>query len=75
MATGQHLERWKNWHLQYLCNCLTDINEIWHGDAYGTSATHQPLRFLEFENSRRRPAAILKNQKIVISPQSLGHIE
>jgi len=37
---------------QYLCNRLTDFDEIWHSDASGTSATRQPLRLTEFENLR-----------------------
>jgi len=49
--------------LQYLSNHLTHFDEIWHGDASGTSTTHQPLRLSESDNPRQPPAAILKNEK------------
>ena len=41
----------------YLCNCLTDFDEIWHGDAHWPLSAHRPLKFRMFENSRWRAAA------------------
>jgi len=42
---------------------LTDFNEIWHGDASGTSATIWPLRLTGFENPKWWLAVILKMKK------------
>jgi len=53
--------------LRYLCNCFTDFDEIWHGDAPGTPASHQLLKLTEFENPRWWLATIFKSRKIVIS--------
>jgi len=49
------LKMGKSW---YLCNRLTNFDEIWHGDASGTSTIRPPLRLTEFEN------AILKIEKL-----------
>jgi len=54
MADGRHFE--KTVKSPYLCNRLTDFDEIWHGDAYWTPAANQPLKFRIFENPRwQRP--------------------
>jgi len=50
MADGRHLE--KSQKSQYFHNRLTDVDEIWHGDAPGPSAGDQPLNF---QDSRRPP--------------------
>jgi len=64
--TAAILKNWRN--CAIFCNCLTDFVEILQCDASETSATPRPLRFLEFENSRWCPAAMLKNQNIAMSP-------
>jgi len=33
----------------YLCNCLTDFDEIWHDDAHWPPAADRPLKFRIFE--------------------------
>ena len=38
----------------YLCNRLTDFDEIWHDDAYWPPTADRPLKFLIFKNSRWR---------------------
>jgi len=47
--------------LPYLRKRLIDFDEIWHGDASGTSTANQPSKFTKFENPKMRTAAILKN--------------
>ena len=49
--------------LLYLYKCLTDFDVIWHGDASGTHASHQPLKLVESENLRWWSAAILQKLK------------
>ena len=40
----------------YLCNHLTDFDEVWHDDAHSLPTGDRPLKFQIFENSRwRRP--------------------
>ena len=40
----------------YLCNRLTDFDEIWYSDAYWPHAADLPLKFRIFENPKwRRP--------------------
>jgi len=36
----------------YLCNRLTDFDEIWNDDAYWPPTVERPLKFRIFENSR-----------------------
>jgi len=36
----------------YLCNRLTDFDEIWHNDAHWSPTAGRPLKFRIFENSR-----------------------
>jgi len=36
----------------YLCNRLTDFDEMWHHDAYWLPTAERPLKFRIFENSR-----------------------
>jgi len=38
----------------YVCNRLTDFDEIWHGHAYWPPTAERPLKFQIFENSRWR---------------------
>jgi len=45
----------------YLCNCLTDRHEVWHGNAYDP---YWPLRFRTFKNSRWRTAATPKMKNL-----------
>jgi len=53
MADGSLLKTVK---LPYLCNRLTDFDEIWRGDAYSPFTADRPLKFRIFENPRwRRP--------------------
>jgi len=56
MAAGRRLEKWKK--VQYLHNFLTNFDEIWHGDAPGTSATRRWLRLTVLQNPILRPDAI-----------------
>jgi len=63
MADGHHLEKLSK--LLYLRNRSTDFDEM-QRDASETSTTRRPLRFPEFENSRWRSAAILKNRNITM---------
>ena len=47
----------------YLCNRLTDFDEIWHDDAYWPATAERPLKFPIFENSRWRQPPSGKSQK------------
>ena len=38
--------------LPYLCSCLTDFDQIWHGDAHQPLSAERPLKFQIFENAR-----------------------
>jgi len=40
--------------LPYVCNRLTDFDEIWQDDAYCPYTAERPLKFRIFENSRWR---------------------
>ena len=44
----------KNVKLPYLCNCLTDFDEIWHNDAHLPLPADQTLQFWIFESPRCR---------------------
>ena len=44
---------------QYICNRLTDFDEIWYGDAHWPSQPDWLLKILNFENPRWPTAAIL----------------
>jgi len=49
-------ESWKLEKSWYLCNGMTDLDEIWYSDASGPSGHRQPIKFCEFDNPRwRRP--------------------
>ena len=50
----------------YLCNRLTDFDEIWYSDAYWTRTADAPLKFRIFENPtwRRRHVENHKNRDI-----------
>ena len=52
----------------YLCNRLTDFDEIWHDGAYWPPTAKRPLKFriLKIQDGGGRH---LENQKIAISPQ------
>ena len=47
----------------YLCNRLTDFDEIWHDDAYWPSTAERPLKFWIFENLKWRQPPSGKSQK------------
>jgi len=64
MVDGRHLEELGK--SRYLHNRLTNFDEIWQCDASETFASCQPLKFLEFKNSRWRRATIFKNQNITM---------
>ena len=61
MADGRHFE--KTVKSPYLCNRLTDFDEIWHDDAYWPPAAERSLKFRIFENSRWRQPPYGKSQK------------
>ena len=58
---------WKIENRPYLLNGLTNLREIWYGDAYWASKWDRKLKFPTFENPRWRTVAILKRWKIAIS--------
>jgi len=45
----------------YLRNRLTDMDEIWHGDADWPPTGDRPLKFRIFQKTKIAAAAILKN--------------
>jgi len=45
---GRRPPSWKMEKLRYLCNCLSDFDELSHGDASGTCITCQLLRLMDF---------------------------
>jgi len=49
----------------YLCNLLTDFDEIWHSDACWSPAPDVKFKFLIFDNHIRRRAAILRIEKLL----------
>jgi len=49
----------------YLCNRLTDFDEMWHGDACWSSASEVKFKFLIFDNVVWPTAAILKTEKLL----------
>jgi len=53
----------KNRKRPYLRNALTDLNKIWHGDAFWPPEGCRQLKLRTFENPRWRTAAILKKEK------------
>ena len=55
----------------YLCNRLTDFDEICHDDAYWPPTVEIPLKFRIFEKFKMDAAAIWKITKIAISPNGL----
>jgi len=55
----------------YLCNRLTDFDEIWHDDVHGLFTSDRPLKISNFWKSNMSAATILKITKIAISPQGL----
>ena len=67
MADSRHFE--KTVKSLYLCNRLTDFDEIWHDDAYWHPIAERPLKFRIFENSRWRQRHLENHTKIAISPQ------
>jgi len=60
MADRRHFE--KTVKSPYLCNPLTDFDEIWYSDAYRTLTADLPLKFPIFEK-KDGAVAILKNHK------------
>jgi len=61
MADGRHLKITVK--SPYLCNRLTDFDEIWYNDAYWTLTAHLPLKCRIFENPRWRRPTFEKSQK------------
>ena len=53
----------------YLCNRLTDFDEIWYSDAYWPHTADLSLKFRIFENPKWRRPPSWKITKIAISPQ------
>jgi len=51
----------------YLCNHLTDFDEIWKGDAHWPHTGHRPLKFRIFQKTRWRRPPSWKSQKRDIS--------
>jgi len=49
----------------YLCNLLTDFDDIWHGDACWSPAPEVEFRFLIFDNLIWQTAAILRMEKLL----------
>ena len=49
----------------YLCNLLTDFDEIWHSDACWSPAPDVKFKFLIFDNHIQRRAAILRIEKLL----------
>ena len=50
--------------LPYLCNRLTDFDEIWHVDACSPPSVDRPLKFRIFENPKWRRPPSWKSQKL-----------
>ena len=61
MADGRHLA--KSVKSLYLCNLLTDFDDIWLTDAHWPLTADRPLKFRIFENPRWRRPPSLKSQK------------
>jgi len=55
--------------LPFLCNRLTDFDEIWQGDANWLATGDRPLKFLNFSKTKMAAAAVLNITKISISHQ------
>jgi len=58
---GRHFE--KTFKSPYLCNRLTDFDEIWHADADCPPTGGISLKFLIFQKPRWRPQPSYKNYK------------
>jgi len=58
---SRHLE--KSHKSQYLRNSLTDLHEMWYGDAKWVSQLLRPLKYSNFTNPGWQAAAILKTVK------------
>ena len=67
MADGRHFENTVK--SLYLCNRLTDFDEIWHNDAYWPPTAEGLLKISNFWKFKMAAAAIWKITKIAISPQ------
>ena len=61
MADGRHFA--KSVKSPYLCNLLTDVDEIWHYDAHWSLTADRPLKFRIFQNPRWRQPPSWKLQK------------
>jgi len=48
----------------YLCNPLTDFDEIWHGDAHLSPETDVKVQF-KFQQSYMSDSRNLKNRKLL----------
>jgi len=53
----------KNEKSKYLCNRLTDFDEIWYADASRPYLPKQPIKLQDFKNPRWRRRPILKFEK------------
>jgi len=62
MADGRHFEK-KTVKSLYLCNRLTDLDEIWHYDAYWPPTADRPLKFRIFESEDGGGRHVEKSQK------------
>ena len=61
--------RWRTAASRYLCNGLTDFDDILYGDAAPPSAHHQSIKFSGFRNPRWQTATMLNIEK----PRHLGN--
>ena len=64
MADGRHYEN--HWIAIYR-KCLTDFDEIWHGDTHWPLTSDRPLKFRIFENPRWWWPPSWKSQNLDIS--------
>jgi len=67
---GRHFE--KTVKSPYLCNRLTDFDEIWHADADWPPTGGISLKFSIFQKPRWRRQPSLKITKIAISQHRIG---
>ena len=61
MADGRHFEK-KTVMSPYLCNRLTDFDEIWYSDAYWPFTADLPLKFRIFDNQNGGGRRLEKSQ-------------
>jgi len=67
MADGRHFEK-KTVKSPYLCNRLTDFDEIWYSDACWPLTADLPLKFRIFQNPKWwRPPSCENHKNLDIS--------